>query len=243
MLRIITWNIACLPKYVNTLGNPRLRINKIIDKIDKLNADIICLQEVFDKGIRKTILDYFKNKYKVHYTDNNILFNDGLLTLSKYPIINSLNYTFNNGCGEDMLVCKGFQYLLINYMDNHISFINTHMNADPLIYNTDPKEIRLKQMHDILGIIFKMNINNTHNFLCGDLNSDHGSKLLFNIMLELNTKFNHTNINKHKLSTYSIAQLDYIIYYGNKALTKYDITKKIILNESDHHILICDLQI
>ena len=36
----------------------------IIDKIDKLNADVICLQEVFDKGIRKTIIDYFKNKYK-----------------------------------------------------------------------------------------------------------------------------------------------------------------------------------
>ena len=84
-----------------------------------------------------------------------------------------------------------------------------------------------------------MNID--YNFLCGDLNSGYKSEMLFNILLDLNTLYDNTNINKHKINTYSEEQLDYIIYYGNKGLSKYNIIKKIIINESDHHILICDV--
>ena len=242
MLKIITWNIACLPRFVNIFGNPHNRISKIIYKIDNINADIICLQEVFDKVIRKTIINFFKNKYKIHYTvNNNMLLNDGLLILSKYPIIHSENHIFNNSCGEDSFVCKGYQYVLIDYNDNIISIINTHMNADPIISKSNPKIIREKQKSDILNIITNNNMNNSYNFLCGDLNSSYNSDILYNILIELNTKFHNTNINKGKISTYSVEQLDYIIYYGNMKLSKYNISKKVILNESDHNILICDV--
>ena len=73
-MKILSWNIACLPNYCNIFSNPINRIPRILNIIEKHDADIICLQEVFDKKIRKIIIDYFKEKYNYYYTVN---FTDG----------------------------------------------------------------------------------------------------------------------------------------------------------------------
>ena len=56
-MKILSWNIACLPNYCNIFSNPIDRIPRILSIIEKHDADIICLQEVFDKKIRKIIID------------------------------------------------------------------------------------------------------------------------------------------------------------------------------------------
>ena len=51
-LKILTWNIAALPRLINLFGNPSERINGIIEYLKEVDADIICLQEVFDNKIQ-----------------------------------------------------------------------------------------------------------------------------------------------------------------------------------------------
>ena len=122
-------------------------IKYLFSEEDNKYADIICLQEVFDKKIRKIIIDYFKEKYKYYYTVNYSPFlNDGLLTMTRYEMINKKNYVFEYTCGEDYLVYNGFHFIIVRYgndeenKDNFISIINTHMNADPLVkIKDDPK--------------------------------------------------------------------------------------------------------
>ena len=62
-MKIVTWNIACLPRYLNIFSNPMNRIASILNKLSKYDADIICLQEVFDKNIRE-IIQMPENTYK-----------------------------------------------------------------------------------------------------------------------------------------------------------------------------------
>ena len=55
--KIISYNICALPYYINLYGDPHKRINNIITFLKRVNADVICLQEVFDKKIRKKIIN------------------------------------------------------------------------------------------------------------------------------------------------------------------------------------------
>ena len=53
-MKILSWNIACLPNIIN-IYNPKKRFSKIVDMIMKANVDIVCLQEVFDYDIQKKL--------------------------------------------------------------------------------------------------------------------------------------------------------------------------------------------
>ena len=48
-MKIATWNICCLPNYANLYQNPINCIDITIKHLKLIKADIICLQEVFDK--------------------------------------------------------------------------------------------------------------------------------------------------------------------------------------------------
>lgn len=246
-MKILSWNIACLPNYCNIFSNPIDRIPRILSIIEKHDADIICLQEVFDKKIRKIIIEYFKDKYNYYYTVNYSPFlNDGLLTMTRYEMINKKNYVFEYTCGEDYLVYKGFHFIIVRYgndeenKDNFISIINTHMNADPLVkIKDDPKLVRTEQLKKIIQTIKENKINK--NLFCGDTNIkfENVNRLFFLNTLKIYNK--HMNTNIEKIKTFENDQLDYIIYYGSVKLNKYEIQSEIIVNESDHHLLICDI--
>ena len=260
-MKIVTWNIACLPRYLNIFSNPMNRIASILNKLSKYDADIICLQEVFDKNIREIIIKYFKdiNKdnidkdnvsqtnatpYCFFYCNNsNIFFNDGLLTITKYNIINKENYIFNNACGEDCLVYKGYHYLLLHDIKNnkYISLLNTHMNADPNIRLKDnPITIRENQIKKILKTI--NNNSFSYNLFCGDMNVKYENPNRLLLLDSLKTQYKYVNTNDDKIKTFDEDQLDYIIYYGSRELIKYELKNELIVNESDHHLLFCELE-
>ena len=50
-IKIISYNICGLPRWYNLFGDPYDRIDKIADFLIKTDADVICLQEVFDSGL------------------------------------------------------------------------------------------------------------------------------------------------------------------------------------------------
>ena len=136
-MKIITWNIAGLPKYVNLHGNPELRIEKIIKKIASCHADIIFLQEVFTQSLINKIHNAFKKKYYIRFDTSRNKLNlvgSGLVVLvlkSKFKVKSTQFKSFDSATGEDRFANKGYQTLLVCYLPKKIhslKLINTHLN-------------------------------------------------------------------------------------------------------------------
>ena len=58
-IKVFSWNIACMPNYLNIFGNIENRLENIIKFIEIHNPDIISLQEVFSQNVRKILYNFF----------------------------------------------------------------------------------------------------------------------------------------------------------------------------------------
>ena len=247
-LKIATWNIACLPTLINPLRTPTFAIPKIINMLHNVNADILCLQEVFCIKSRHKLVDYLVSSgYNVHYTrQDNIISKNGLFSASKYPLKSKLEMDFINFTGPEYLIKKGVITSNIDIGENQVILHNTHLQSNsmgPIIDNCS--KIRRKQNHDIYNHLIEDCFFTTKeeplHFFCGDINDDFGSKDLTNFTKNL--PFKNTTLNKKKMVTFNKhdKQLDYIICNKNIDIdySVIDIDRQL----SDHSILIAELEL
>jgi exonuclease III len=247
-LKIISYNISALPKWFNLNGNPLKRIEEIIDLLIKNDADVICLQEVFDIKIKNRIAQELL-KYDFHYKPSNSMFclSSGLMILSKYRIISKGFEAYNNYSGEDSLTEKGILYITIKINNTVYTILNTHLNANAIfsLYRRCVRT-REKQMHQLLEFIKNRDANRDNIILCGDFNIDlYDYQNMFNKLNNI-YKFNISSINfinNTKLITFSKSnkQLDYIFYFYNtpKHISfNYELIKSDL---SDHYPIILNL--
>ena len=234
IMKVFSWNIACMPNYINTFGNVESRLDNIIKFIEIHNPDIISLQEVFSKNSRNILYNFFtKKKYNVLMSpDTTFLLNGGLFIASKYKIIANDYKIYKNYIGEDGLCQKGILYCLVKFNNKYINIFNSHLNNDkPLIYS-DSKNIPLvqkKQLNELLIYINKIIQNNKYiicdkkniiYIIAGDLNLNFKSKLYTNFIKKLKKNLN-VSCNKKEIITDNIEknQVDYIINCYNKNLS------------------------
>lgn len=138
-IRILTLNMFLRPPGIRTNRSDYkdLRTQILIEEV--LNSfDIICLQEVFStlsfrKGLiiseaQKQGFSYshsspFPNPFNGHFTDG------GLLILSRFPILETDQITYENSTGPDRLSSKGAIYskLKINHTLFHV--FTTHLQS------------------------------------------------------------------------------------------------------------------
>ena len=192
-MKVISWNICCLPNPINLYQNPKCVIENIIDTLKYFKADFICLQEIFDRTCIERIKKSMSN-YNIIYDTKGpkSAINSGLMILSKYPLVDYGFHEFKSKCGEDRLSCKGFMYGVYKYKDEHILMYNTHLNNDTPIFNiysniTDVIKDQLTQLfihvykstkvckHIIIGGDF----NSEPYFICSFLNTFYATKELY----------------------------------------------------------------
>lgn len=215
-MRILTWNICCLPKKINPYHNPKKAINKIIDKILRLNPEVVKLQEVFDYDIQNKVINGLENNgYNIHISDkeHNFISKDGLLTASKYPIIDTCEYTFRNKTSIEYMIDKGILSTQIHYPTmynqnkyNTLCLHNTHIQSDSMYgFSKECKEIRNKQFEETYQYLSEFN---GPQIFSGDLNNDFNDK-------ELNEMIDNLSLvkNNDKIVTFEEhdEQLDYIL--------------------------------
>ena len=257
VIKIISWNIACMPNYINTFCNVESRLGNIIKFIEIHNPDIISLQEVFSKNSRTTLFNFFtKKKYHILMSPyTRLLLNGGLFIASKYEIIAHDYKIYKNYIGEDGLSQKGILYYQIKINNKYINIFNTHLNNDtPLIYSNINNVVLVKkqQLNEFLIYINKIIENNKY-IICnkndiiyiitGDLNLNFKSQLYNYFIKNLKNKLRVCS-NKKKIITDNIehTQIDYIINCYDKQIHK--IPEEIIysyfelLKLSDHCPLI-----
>ena len=239
-MKILSYNIACLPSLFNFFGKPCDRIEKLNKHIYKQRPDIFCLQEVFSSSTIKSIKEYFKDKYYIYsYNDTYIRLDSGLLIASKYPIQKKRAHIFKYSYGEDRLSHKGALAIDIMINNKRYSVINTHLNADPIFgFKKKAVNIREKQIKQLKSIIKKKKLNNINNVIvCGDFNIDYSFRELLNPLFNV---YKHNIINPHKIITFDEekAQLDYILVM-HQSKQKYNPRYKRYINTklSDHYML------
>lgn len=178
-IKLITYNLWGLPFWLPKVGINK-RYDKLVNKLSHDQHDILCLQECFSKRLRKKI---FKNLGQ-HYNYNGDILCDksiipfmkkdcygGLLTLSKFPIIEEIFFPFpkkNNVSFVEKIGSKGFLITkVINSKGDTMQIVNTHLYAGE---SHNAEQNRLQQIMYIDSIL---NIECTPEnaiVMCGDFN-------------------------------------------------------------------------
>lgn len=236
-MRVLTWNIAFLPRNINILRNPNKVLYNIVDNILKKEADVINLQELFDYSLQEQINQILKyNNYNTYYSKKKgFISKNGLLTASKHDIINKKDMEFDNYTGPEKLIKKG----LISIETQNYIVHNTHLQSDGLgtLYKKFSKKYREKQFQEMNNYLKNFN-HKKLNILCGDLNENFENEILKNFITD-DSNF-YFKLNENKIITFpkTQEQLDYIIFNKDKQI-KYYVDKN---DYSDHNILICDVE-
>ena len=243
-MKILSYNIACMPRILNFFGKPCDRIERLNRYIYKQRPDIFCLQEVFSSGTLKSINDYFKEKYYIYsYNDTYISLDSGLLIASKYPILKKKVHIFKHSYGEDKLSNKGVLVIDVIINNKRYSILNTHLNADPIFgFKQKATNVRGKQINQLRSIIRQKKRKDINNIiLCGDFNIDYNQINIIKPILDI---FKYNVINHRKIITFSEekAQLDYIIIL-HQSKNKYKPEYKRFINTklSDHYMIGLDV--
>ena len=184
-LNILTLNIKGLPWYYDS--SSRERSKKIARLVNTKDCDVVCLQEVFDSGVRKNLLQELSKNYKFiipeatyHYPNflnfTNYLGPSGLFIASKYEITWQQFIPYLETRGADALSWKGILGCQIKLnLNTRIMIFVTHMNANSHTLITKRKLnntfIRNQQSIQIIDFIQTTTFDFKLNFiLCGDFN-------------------------------------------------------------------------
>lgn len=250
-MKIISWNIACLPKIFNKFSDPKIRKENILNFLIDKDPDIICIQEIFQRSIRnflkRELEKYGYNIKTSHELSSyfNIGFTGGLMIASKDAIIEYEYIKFRDTLGEDYFANKGCLYIKTK-SDERI--FNIHLQAKPEIKfcweRKTLQEIQKKQIKQLINFIKektsnigsrKLDINNKNIYIMGDLNIKPKSEIIEylrdNILEE--TKYEITNLSNNDPTTIWKIKLDWI--FGIIKIfekTKYSVYKN--NKDSDH---------
>ena len=239
-MKILSYNIACMPRILNFFGKPCDRIERLNKYIHKQRPDIFCLQEVFSSGTVKSIKEYFGEKYHIYsFNDTYIRLDSGLLIASKYPIIKKKAHIYKHSYGEDRLSHKGVLVIDVLINNRRYSIINTHLNADPIFgFKKKANNVREKQINQLRSIIRQKKRSDINNIIvCGDFNIDFNEIGVIKPILDI---YRYNVINPRKIITFSEekAQLDYIIVlHQSKNKNKPQYKRYINTKLSDHYMI------
>ena len=241
MLRVITWNIAALPKLINPYTNPYTRLQEILDKIVSCNADVICLQEVFSYEIQKQINNYMSELgFHVFYSNSKgyLLPKNGLMTITRFCIEDTKEMDYNESLGVEKWVNKGVISTKINTPDfTDIWVHNTHTQSDTRFWIKTASEYKRDMQFSLLkDYLFSFDTTLDMQMLVGDLNDElHIIKSIFPFY----------SINKESINTFpkKNKQLDYVLINNDELDTLYYTIDCEEDRTSDHNILVCDIKI
>ncbi len=176
-LRVVTFNIANAHGFTT---NQRERVTAIADLLLALDVDIVGLQEVFIEEDRKFLINYLADtplKYHSEYPAG--FLGNGLVILSKYPIVESYFHRFktNNSWWKvwegDWWAGKGIGLARIQINEKtYIDYYNVHAQA--YRGNQASDDVRLEQFKEASLFLNRSSLPNSPAFFVGDYNTEQG---------------------------------------------------------------------
>ncbi len=146
-IKVLSYNLFMYHKGLFNSGNwgQEKRAQLLANSKYVKDQDVIVLEGVFDTKSKNVLLDGLRSQYpnltdvigRTKYGWNQTLgdfrafpldndYNGGVVVLSKWPIEEKIQYTFeNHGCGNDYYYNKGFAYVKINKGGHKYHIIGT----------------------------------------------------------------------------------------------------------------------
>ncbi len=181
-LSITTLNTWGLPIWYGESTSAK-RYDDLLLAINNSNSQIICLQEVFNKKLRRKMETELDTSFN-HLTDltcdrkvKGILTMDcygGLVTLSKFPIISESFFPFpiKNNCSIiESTGRKGFLLTTLSIEGKYVNVLNSHLYAGS---DDNSEKQRMSQVKYMDSLLKNMTVyKNYPTILSGDLNVQH----------------------------------------------------------------------
>jgi endonuclease/exonuclease/phosphatase family metal-dependent hydrolase len=125
---------------LNIWGAPQARhrsqrIAAIAEEMKRLNPDIICFQEVYTEANRTDLIGRLQEQWPYYHYFSSAVLGSGLLTLSRYPIVEAAFHRFRMGGKPERLkhgdyyVGKGIGLCRITLPDKTLDVYNIHPHA------------------------------------------------------------------------------------------------------------------
>ncbi len=188
-IRIITYNTQMMPSVagaVDHLNQPKTRVKDI--PLTVKNADVVVMQELFDPGLRETMLEIMSREYPYNTLvvgdDSSKMLTGGVMIFSRWPIEVEDQIVFKAGSGMDDLAAKGVSYARINKNGFVFHVFGTHLQS-----GSDDAKTREQQLVEMRNFMLAKNIPTTQPvFLAGDFNIMQGSHEEDNLNSVLNVQ-------------------------------------------------------
>jgi len=265
-IRIFSWNVSSWGE-TNKNNNHQLRFRPImLDLIKKQQADIICLQEFWDREYghdHYSILQIFKEMgYPYHYFVHSFLDSKdqkmGVAIISKYPIIDTAKFFFGEDHFAEHLIYADIQFNKekIRFFTTHLQsvrFDNSEYTALRKIKQTDESGLKdsrtivhkLKSAYSYRGTeadIVKQKIQESPYpvVICGDFNDVANSYTYFTIKGNLQDAFLKKGTGLGRTFQYlsPTLRIDYILADKKFKVEQYNRLK---VPYSDHYPIVADL--
>lgn len=176
-LRILSYNIQLLPRWIAHLGHGPVKRSRLLpEKLVADSLDIIVFQEAFDKRcvrlLRKGLEAYYP--YVVGPANDrkhSIKLNSGVMMFSKVPLKFVDEVDFTECEKEDCFARKGALLAEADWHGKPIQILGTHKEAG------GSTTLKTGQYLEILGMIRRHTRPGVPQLLCGDFNIRKGSDI------------------------------------------------------------------
>lgn len=150
------------------------RFTQILEKLKSCGADVICVQEIFNKLDALRLVEELKSIYPYHFcprADYYLRYSSGLVVLSKVPLKKSSFQKFYNSTWDEKLyVDKGFIKTYIDFDDFLVQLINAHTTAGGYFKHPENKKINNIRDTQIRQILKSKDTSSHMTLIAGDLN-------------------------------------------------------------------------
>lgn len=169
-LRCVTYNIWGLPGWMT--GAPSGRYRRIARELERLDPDIILLQEAWTSHARKAVPTNGLWAIARGAGQHTLFQQNGLVTLSKFPIIGGEFYPFSRAAFPDRFVNKGALKVTVQMPNGRLLNIwNVHMQ------DGHATTIRGSQVRELIAFIQATEDGQVADLVGGDFNCTPDSPL------------------------------------------------------------------
>ncbi|MEZ4912295.1 MAG: endonuclease/exonuclease/phosphatase family protein [Saprospiraceae bacterium] len=232
LIEVLSYNTWGLPIALDGHDQDR-RFNVMGYELASINSEIIALQETFHSNLRQNILqtlgktyyhcmDYSKNRNLLGLCHMDYL--GGLMTFSKYPILEEKFYPFPDQPNSkiiELIGRKGFLISKIQFGDIECYIVNTHLYAGS---SANDERHRKAQIEFLFRTLKELDIINERIILVGDFNIQHPC-LQFSEVYQIITETHHFEDSKPIINendfTYNCRTNAYVPNNENKSKLDY----------------------
>lgn len=181
-IKVLSWNVFLRPGILK--DGQMDRVDSIAAYLNKSDADVLVLQEVFHRKARKKLISSISDEYPFITKPGPMSFwgiSSGVMIVSRDSIKLTKRISFSRGKGSDKMAKKGGVAAMITHNDKNYHIIGTHLQAGK---GNERESIRRSQMLTLKKLSTSIkNLCNAPVIYAGDFNIPFDSEN-FELMID-----------------------------------------------------------